>query len=396
MSYFACLWLITFFVVWLYEDYTNAGYLALAMNITNIFYCTSTYNIRAYQVSDIRGEYSDSEYMLARFLTCTASVVLCTIFIIVINYQGMQRSIIFCYMLFRANEAFIDVLHGIDQKHWRMDYIGISFIARGVSMLVAFIVLGWLWGFLAAVIGMLVVTSFVNLFYDLPRAKKLAKSLHFTASCLFSLLKRCFPLMLVMLISTFIVSYSRYSLERIHGTEALGIYASVIAPTVIVQLSATFIFSPLINLFASYLNEANEKSFITIFSLCCVSIFGITLIIYIASLKLSEWGLSLLFGDSIRPYAHLLSGAVIVAGLTAYMWFMNMLFSIIRDMKGILYGNVIGALICFAITDALLIKYGLAGANYTMIISQGIAVFYLFIRFFWFFKTKHNNFHCLK
>jgi O-antigen/teichoic acid export membrane protein len=123
-TYFACQWLISLFVVWLSEDLTNNGALALAMNVTNFLVIIATYNTRNFQVSDIEGEYSDSEYVATRVFTCAGSVLLCAIFVFVVDFTNMQRAIILCYMLFRVGEAFVDVLHGIDQKNWRMDYIG--------------------------------------------------------------------------------------------------------------------------------------------------------------------------------------------------------------------------------------------------------------------------------
>jgi len=213
MTYFACQWLITVIVVWLYDDYTNAGYLALAMTITNFFTMIAIYNVRVYQVSDIKEEFNDSEYVAARILTCVASILFCAAFIFITDFTAMQRIIIICYMVFRANEAFIDVLHGIDQKNWRMDHVGVSSIARGFAMLSAFALLGWLFGLLSAIIGMAVITILIGLIYDLPKTKKLARFSTYQGKQVLSLLKRCFPLFPLLFIfqfSKFRASYSTH------------------------------------------------------------------------------------------------------------------------------------------------------------------------------------------
>jgi len=285
-------------------------------------------------------------------------------------------------MVFRVIEAFVDALHGIDQKHWRMDYVGISLITRGILTLAAFIVLCQLLDLLLAIIGMVVVTAVVGLVYDYRKSKSLAMFSSWSVSQIFALLKRCFPLMIVILIITFFASYSRYSLERIHGTEALGIYSSVIAPTVLIQLAVAFMFTPLINLFSECIKESNWRRFIKIFIISCVIITGFTLIGVFAAYLLGEWGLTILYSSTIVPYVYLLPGAVVVTGLGASLWFMNIVFTTIRDIKGIFYGCAVGIAVCIGTTDILLVRYGIVGANYVMLISQGVAMLFLTVRLF--------------
>ena len=388
--YLMCQWLITIFAVRLSDGYTDAGDLALAISITNIFFCIAAYNMRTYQVSDIHAEYSSSVYFSSRIVTCLFSVILCIVFIIFAGYSNFQQLVIVGYMLYRANEAFIEIFHGILQKSWRMDYIGISFILRGILILLAFVVLELTFGLLTAVIGMFLSTFLVCIFFDLTNAKKMENfSLEFKWSSIWSLLKTCFPLMAVNLINIFILSYSRYSIEKIYNTELLGIYASVATPAVIIQAVSVMIFYPLINVFSSYLKERNMVKFILVFSICGAFIFGLTLISFLGAHVLGEWGLSFLFGSSIKPYVYLFPGAVICAGMTVFVWYMNMILSICRDIRGIFIGNSIGLIICLFMTNVLLIKYGLLGANYILIISNGITVIYLIIRFFYSCKSKY-------
>jgi len=391
-SYYACQWLITIAVVWLSDDLRNAGYLNLAMSVTNFFAAIALYNIRYFQVSDLKMEYSDSDYVAARVLTCVASIVICAVLIFAIEFSPIQRVIILIYMFFRANESFLDVLHGIDQKNGRMDYVGISAFIRGTSMLAAFTVFMWLFNLAIAVTGVAVFNIAVGLIYDLPRTKKLANFVKFTWKRVFSLLKRCFPLMLVLFIITMIGSFTRYSIERVHGTEALGIYASVTVPTLIVQIASFPMMAPLTNLFAASIKQGDKKRFLRILLYSSAVITGIILFFTTASLFIGEWGLKLLYGDILTQYHYLLPGAFIVSGLVSYIWLMNIIFSATRDLKGILAGNIIGAIICLAAAGYFLARYDLIGANYVMIISQGAVVLFLLVRLFWYIKSKPELF----
>jgi O-antigen/teichoic acid export membrane protein len=370
----------------------NAGYLGLAMTVTNIFMTISLYNIRYFQVSDIKNEYSDSEYVASRVFTSAISFLLCIGFVFLIDYSGLQRAIIICYMLFRVNEALIDILHGIDQRNQRMDYVGISLFTRGIFMLVVFVVLMWLFDLMIAVIGITAVTIIIGLIYDLPRTKKLAHFTAFTGKKVFLLLKRCFPLMIVLLSLTMIVTYARYSLDRIHGAEAMGIYVSVANPTLIVQVVAFPLFAPLVNLFATCIKEGDKKRFIRTFTFSSASIFVVIIACTLASFFIGEWGLGVLYGRELVEYAYLLPGAFVVSGLVSYIWLMNLVFTAIRDIKGLFTGNLIGVIFCLTATDFFLNRFGLEGVNHVLIISQGIAVLILLLRLFYNLRSKTELF----
>jgi len=392
LVYFACQWLLTIFVVWLYDDHANVGNLALAMSVTNVFTAVALYNVRVFQVSDIKNEYSDGDYVIARVFTCFAAILLCAVFVFVVDFSPMQRLIIIIYMIFRANESFVDVLHGIDQKKWKMDYIGISLAARGILMLAAFVILGWQFDLLEAIIGMAVITTLVGLLYDIPKTKKLAQLTTRTGEQIISLLKRCFPLMILAVVNILIVSYARILLERIHGEEALGVYAAVTVPAMAIQIATTILFVPILNLISDSLKEKNKMRFVKLFMLTFCTVIGITFAFAVASHFIGEWGLGILYDSTIVPYAYLLPGGAVVVGLISFLVFMNLIFTAVRDIKGLFIGITIGMVVCIATADFFINRFGIIGANHVMIVSQSAAAIFLMVRLFWYLKKKRELF----
>ena len=121
--YSACQWVITIIVVHV-ASYEMAGYLSLAMTTSSSFSAISLFSMRNFQVSDVRGEYTSSQYVSSRIWTCIVAFVLC----VVVSGLGNSQYQILCimaFMLIRVSEALVDVMHGIDQKQERYDYIGI-------------------------------------------------------------------------------------------------------------------------------------------------------------------------------------------------------------------------------------------------------------------------------
>ena len=365
------------------------------MSITNFFFIFAVYGIRAFQVSDTANEFSDDVYVNARIMTCITSILLCAIFLIISGYTAYQYAVVIIYMVFRGFEAFADVFHGIQQKHWRMDYVGISLGIRGLLSLGVFIVLGWLYGLLAAVIGMAVTAALVVLLFDLYNARKLSV---FSLALSFSkfnrslaLLKICFPMLISGGILVIVPSFVRLQVEIVYGTDELGIFSTVTTPTLIVQILASFLILPAVGIFSSAFEAGNYRKFIKIFIMIAVLITGVALVAYIGSLFLGEWGLVFLFGGGVKAYSYLLPQAIIVSGFTGLIWYVNMVFTVIRDFKGLLTGLGISAAISLISANWFLTEYGLSGANYVMIATQGAAMTCLLPRLFWFILAKRKE-----
>jgi len=103
--YLGCQWLLSVVVVRVTGSYADAGTLALAISISSIFTILALFSVRNYQVSDITGQYSQSDYVSHRIITCSAAMLLCIVFTMIIGYSlGTTLSII-AYLLMRLVEA---------------------------------------------------------------------------------------------------------------------------------------------------------------------------------------------------------------------------------------------------------------------------------------------------
>ena len=67
-TYLVCQWLLTLIVVRISSDMENAGNLALAISITNIFFSLANFNVRPYLVSDLKNKYIHGMYCHSEFL----------------------------------------------------------------------------------------------------------------------------------------------------------------------------------------------------------------------------------------------------------------------------------------------------------------------------------------
>ena len=373
-------WLLTIIIVHL-SGYEDAGILSLAMSLTNMFYCIAIYGIRNYQVSDIKEKYTSDIYVTTRILTSGVAFFCCLIFVAVNGYPGKTFAAIIVYMVFKLSEAMVDVFHGIDQRLFRMDIIGKSFILRAVATFLAFTAGIYFTKSLVLAIIMMAVTAHLSvLFYDVPRSCNLEK---FRINCskvpIINLLAECFPLVIYLFLSTTIGTIPRYFLEQFWGSEILGIYASIATPAVIVQVAASYLFNPFVTVFAEKYYSKDFNGFMQLFKKCMIGIILLSVVCLAGAKIFGDFGLKLLFGKSILEYSYLLIPVIICTILTALTWFLCTLLTVMHAFKGLLISNILAVGVCAVLSVVLIPKCIMDGVNYAMIGSLSMGCLALLI-----------------
>lgn len=375
LVYMVTQWLISIMVVRI-AGVSVAGDLSLAMSVNNIFYSLAMFGIRNYQVTDVKGKYNNATYIINRVITCLGATFLCTIYCAVIGYSSAQRGCILLYCAFKMAEAMYDVYAGICQKAWRMDCIGKSWMLKGV---VTFAVFGGVLyitdSLLYAILAMAAVSFLIIIVYDIPITGKLEDiRVIGMENKSFQLMKECFPLVCYQLLTTAIPTIPRIFMERMLGNYDLGIYSSVAAPTVIVQMGASYIFNPFMTMFAELYMDKKKKEFWDTFKKCMLAILGLSVVALVGGKILGRWGLNLLYGSEVAEYVNLLLPIIVCTILTALVWFLGGLLTVVRDFKGLNLSNIpavlisaIGSLVFMNIID-------MQGASLALIIALVVQV----------------------
>ncbi|MGI6104565.1 MAG: lipopolysaccharide biosynthesis protein [Raoultibacter sp.] len=381
--YLGCQWLITILVVRLSFGYDAAGVLALAMAIGNLFIPFAIYKMRTYQVSDVDGEYSSSEYMGFRIITVVLALFGCMIYAFFTTNPEALLSI-FLFLIFKSVELIIDVLHGLDQQRSRMDYVGKSLTIRGILSVLAFgAVLGITNSLELSILAMIIATAPVGFFYDRAVSRRLDTfKPKISKQKTLILLKKCLPAVAASVFCSAVITIPRQYLGFEFGDAALGIYASVAAPVAIVQMGATYIYSPLLGIFSRYYNDSNVKEFMRLFSKVTLGILGVAVVCTILFFLFGEWGLVLLYGESIAPYAYLLIPLIICTIATAYFWLISDLLIVMRDFRGNFIGNLVSLVAALPLTFFCVNTWDMNGVSFTGIIAfvVGIIVLLVYMR----------------
>ena len=374
--YQGCLWLLTVLVVRLSDDYLNSGMLAFAMSVGNIYTALGTYMIRTYQVGDISHRYSTANYVATRIVTVIGAYALCAIYALLISPTPVTLLVICAFLLFKADESFVNVLYGRDQTSERLDYVGKSQILRGILIIGVFSTSIVITNSLPTALFLIFIGCLgVTALYDIPRTRALGDSLKpaIPRRKLISLLKECFPSMLGSVIGGLVVASARQYFGIAYGEEALGIYASVATPCVIIQVLAQNLYAPLLLPIAK-LNAANRTPEVKrrVISLILL-VLGVALALSAMLSLAAEPLLILIYGDSIHPFAHVLPPALAVMTGVALVAVISDLLILFGRMRLTLIVNATAFLIDAALIVPCTALWYMNGINISLIVAYAVA-----------------------
>lgn len=373
ITYLACQWLITILVVRLSNGYEAAGALSLAMSVYNIFAPLALYRMYTYQVSDVNRENTAGEYFSLRIITSLIALVSCMVYAVV-TCSPQSLAAIFLYAVFKIIALLIDVLHGVDQIHKRMDYIGKSLILQGILSLAAFcIVFAATKSLEFSLAVMTVSTAIVGVCYDYPRSRRFERvKLGISRKKAGHLLVYCFPIVIAAVACGAAPSIPRQVLALMDGESMLGIYASVAAPVAIIQMGASYLYNPLLSIIAEHFAKGEKKELLSLIGKVSLGIAAIGIVCAIGFEMFGAWLLELIFGPTIVPYTYLLLPIIASTIISAFVWFLNDLLVALRCFKGSFAGNVVAAAIAIPASYIFVATWDMNGVSFTSIVAYAI------------------------
>lgn len=369
-----CNWLMTVLVVRLSTGFDEAGVLALAMSISNFVFPIAEYRLRTVQVTDVRGEATSREYLGLRILTSLAAVIIGIVYSLATTSVS-SASIIIMYVVSQVLVTYLEGFHATEQVAKRMDYIGISYILQGAGGLIAFVV-GYilLANLRGAVLLFAVANIIVAIAYDIPRAKRFGSirpTIRWTKAGL-TLLK-LLPLATVNTALSVVTLVPRQYLSAHFGEDALGIYASVAAPAVIIQACAGYIYTPLLGHFVETF-MTNRGRALRMFGQVALLFVALGLLAAAGFWIAGDWLLSMLFGADILPHTDLIQPVLLFSLITAFVWFVNDLLLGLRDYLGCLLGGLVAVAATLVITPAVTDHFGLNGPSIVGIVASVVTL----------------------
>lgn len=379
--YCACQWLITIIVVRV-STYEDAGYLSLAMTTSSSFSAISLFSMRNFQVSDIKNEYSNDIYVGSRIFTSLFAFALCILASVWRN-SLYQILCIAAFMLVRVAEAVVDVMHGINQKHGKYDYIGKSYIYRGIATVASFTLVQVFMGdLLVSLFVMAMLNLLIAYFYDWRKTHSLED---FTPVIkdkgVAELLKRCMPIVIFTFVLSLETLLPKNLLQLRYGAEALGIYSSISSPTLVVQVFASVVFTPFLPMVSQVYVDRDMVTFRKMLHRIYLMLIILGGVVTVGAMLFGKIGLRILLGEDILQYYELFMPIVWCTILTAGIWVMSAIMTAMRELKVLLIGIIGDFALCLLAMDYFIGKYEKNGVSFVQLLVFAINIIYMLVMF---------------
>jgi O-antigen/teichoic acid export membrane protein len=207
------------------------GDYALALALVSPVFMFTNLQLSAVLATDARNKYTFSDFAMLRLLCSGGALLVIATLVFALRWNHSIRVLAIVLALGLAADSLCDLFGGLQQKHERMDRLGISLLIRAVLSVTTFTLLFRQTHSIIAAVAMLpVVSAFVLLTWDLAKGRRVllhAPIFAWNGQRLRNLATFSLPLGFIMMLISLNVNIPRYALMRYVGGAELGIFASL-------------------------------------------------------------------------------------------------------------------------------------------------------------------------
>lgn len=370
---------------------TQAGMFSVGLSIAQWLVTIAYFEIRTFQVTDVRNEYSFKYYLTLRILMCIITFLASIVYVVFNNYDIQKVIIILLVCLYKISDSIADTFEGEFQKEDRIDISGKSeFYRVFFSILVLVIAVAVSKNLILSLIIMNVVAYGMIVLLDISIAvKRVSVRMTGDMKRLWKLVKMCIPLAVSTFLSTYIINSSKLSVDRVLGDEAQLYYTAVFMPNMVINLFSGIIFKPMQTAMAVNYYEKKYKNFWHIISKMILIITGFTFVCEVGAYVLGIPVLSWLYGVNLKEYKLTLLLLLLCGGVNAINIIFYYVLAIMRKQKYMTILYIIVCLVSFLIMDTMTGRMGLMGASlgYLILVSLLAALLLVYI----IIQTRRNT-----
>ena len=342
----------------------------IAFKTGQILLTVGYFEIRPFQVTDVKNEYSFQDYLSLRVITCALMAVLGFLYPAVSGEEGERFALFALLCLYKLMDGAADVFEGEFQKNGRMDLAGKSVAFRTVfSVAVYGIALYLTRDVVFSVCVMVAAAAAGVLLFDVTLIGCFARlALSFDGQRLKRLVRSTFFLFIGSILCLYIFNASNYAVDAVYqGADAASediryVYACIFMPTSVINLASGFVFKPTLTTMAAHYVEGRLKAFGSLVGKLLLGVAALTALALAGGALLGIPVLSLIYGYDLNGYLPELLVLILGGGFNAAGIILYYAMTVMRRQRGILASYVLVALATLLVSGWSVRNYGLMGA----------------------------------
>ena len=369
-------------------DISVAGMLTIGFTIGNLAAIVARYGMRNFQVTDVREEYSFSDYFHCRIVTFIGSLAVSVAYLAVLMATGRNSGdktiIIFGIILLKLLGAIEEVFVGRLQQQGRLD-IGarIASVRVLVSTFAIFISIWFISSIFICILLGIAAEVAVDLLM-IPKGKKYTSFRigKIEKSSIKTLLSAGLPLCIGTALHNYIGNGPKYLVDLYFEDGMQAICGYIMMPMFVLSILNLFIMQPAVKGIGDAWNREDKSLFRSKARKHIGILSGLSVAVLIGGYLLGLPVLSWMYDVDLLPYRKEFLLLMAGGGVFTITSYMIVLLTAMRKQKGIVWGCVIAVALYIGLGKLFVQTWGFMGTCLLYIAVNLImmGVFILFMR----------------
>ena len=353
----------------------DAGIFSIAYSTALILYTIGLYSGRLCQVTDIENKVTDKDYIINRVLSCVTMIIAGVAFVFVKQYDFYKTGIFMLLCVYKATEAFAEILYGIMQKKELLYQSGKSLTMKSLGGLILFLGIDLLTQNLILAIASIIMLNLIVIFiFDFLLISK--KLIDFTTKVngrnVWHIFQSEFFVFANSFAGIYVLNAPKYAIDTYLTEDVQAIFGYIMMPATVITLFTQFIFMPYLNKLKELYEQRNMKEFKAIALKIKLAIVAFGVFASLAAFVVGPEVLSLIYGEELTPYRiHLTT--IIAAYILYGISYVNLvLLTTTRNTFVQFVVYLLTMLVAFIGSNLLVKSLQINGATISVVITLGI------------------------
>ena len=282
----------------------DAGIFSIAYSTALILYTIGLYSGRLCQVTDIENKIKDRDYILNRTITCILMVFFGAGFLIVKQYSAYKTTVFILLCIFKATEAFAEILYGIIQKNDLLYRVGQSLTIKSLCGIITFLIIDLVTGdLILACISMILINIVTMITFDyLFVSKKLIDPSKSEIRNVFTIFKSEFFVFANSFLGIYVLNAPKYAIDSFLTEELQAIYGYIVMPGTVMVLFAQFVILPFLNTLKELYAKKDVTNFKAIIRKVRLFVIAFGIFAVLCAYFLGPEVLGIIYGENLKEY----------------------------------------------------------------------------------------------
>lgn len=283
----------------------DAGIFSIAYSTALILYTIGLYSGRLCQVTDTENKIKDKDYIVNRAITCLLMIFLGAGFLVIKQYPTYKTMVFILLCVFKATEAFAEIIYGIMQKQDLLYRVGQSLTIKSLVGIIAFLLVDLLThNLILACLSMIIINIVTIIVFDfiLISRRLIDTTLKVDFTNVLAIFKSEFFVFANSFLGIYVLNAPKYAIDNYLTEELQAIYGYIVMPGTVMVLFAQFVVLPFLNKLKELYAAKDFENFKAIIKKIRLCVIGFGIFAVLAAYLLGPEVLGIIYGENLKEY----------------------------------------------------------------------------------------------